>query len=470
VEPALPAGSKPAPGAPADGPRLISIAEKTWIWPTPEVGERFLGYVRVGQSVRLRSSDKVRGIGCSRGFYAIEPRGFVCNDRTVTLDRDHAFLRANAHTQPRSGAFAYDYAISSGAPMYARLPSPAEQKKTEWRYGKAGEHVPLGMWQRGHEHLAVTQPIAASDPLPDFLASGASARGGRLELLRRSIPHGSMFSYTRAFEHEGRTFLLSADLTLVPADRVRRFRRSNFRGVALGEVRLPIAWFRVTDRPQHTQSGDSIEKNGKSWPVRSFVELTGRERQESGRTYLEVDGGLWVDAEDATVVRRRDKRPFGVAPGEKWIIVSISQGTLVAYQDLEPVFTTLISPGQGGIPRNGADIPRLVKDSTTPLGNYRITFKDRATTMSPDVGVEDRTFWIADVPFTQYFRAPFALHASYWHEKFGEYMSGGCINASPIDAEWLFHWTEPHVPDGWQGATGAGSKENGNASWIVVTR
>ncbi|HZO13245.1 MAG TPA: L,D-transpeptidase [Polyangiaceae bacterium] len=464
-----PSQAKSVPDDKDSGPRVTSIRDRTWIWREPKVeGERWLGYIRVGQSVRLRAPEKVRGIGCSQGFFAIEPRGYVCHDKTVTLERDTPFLRANAHAMPRSDSFPYEWAISSGAPMYARLPTPEEQQKTEWRYGKAGEHAPLAPFQRGHEHLAVTDPIAPNDPLPEFLKSRTTARGGKLELLRRSIPHGSMLSYTRAFEHEGRTFVLSADLTLVPADRLRRFRRSNFRGIELGsKVKLPLAWFRVNDRPQYRRAGDDFEKSGKSWPVRSYVELTGREERHERRTYLEVKGGAWVDAEDATVVRARDRRPFGVAPDEKWMIVSISQGTLVAYEDLEPVFTTLISPGQGGIPRPGGD---LVKDSTTPLGNYRITFKDRATTMSPEIGVKDRTFWIADVPFTQYFRPPFAVHATYWHEKFGELMSGGCINASPIDAAWLFRWTEPHVPDGWQGAVGAGAKENGKASWIVVTR
>jgi hypothetical protein len=223
----------------------------------------------------------------------------------------------------------------------------------------------------------------------------------------------------------------------------------------------------VEDRPQFVEKGGEIVENGKRWRVRSFVALTGEERVHDGRKYLETKSGLYLSERDATVVERRDRRPWGVKEGDKWMIVSITQGTLVAYQDLEPVFATLISPGQGGVPRRGGD---LVKDSTTPLGTYRLTFKDRATTMSPDIGKQERTFWIADVPFTQYFSPPFALHGAYWHEKFGEPMSGGCVNASPLDAEWLFGWTDPEVPEGWQGATGAGASANGSTSWIAITR
>ena len=147
--------------------------------------------------------------------------------------------------------------------------------------------------------------------------------------------------------------------------------------------------------------------------------------------------------------------------------MSLSNGTLVAYDGLEPFYATLISPGKGGIPVKGRD---PVQAGTTPLGAYRITFKDRAATMSPDKKGEERTLVISDVPFTQYFAPPFALHAAYWHDRFGEPTSAGCVNLSPIDAEALFDFTEPHVPAGWAGATGAGAPENGRASWIVIRR
>ena len=74
------------------------------------------------------------------------------------------------------------------------------------------------------------------------------------------------------------------------------------------------------------------------------------------------------------------------------------------------------------------------------------------------------------MPHTQYFNPPFALHGAYWHESFGEPMSAGCVNVSPLDAKWLFDWTDPQVPPGWQGATGAGAPANGGATVVVITR
>jgi lipoprotein-anchoring transpeptidase ErfK/SrfK len=134
---------------------------------------------------------------------------------------------------------------------------------------------------------------------------------------------------------------------------------------------------------------------------------------------------------------------------------------------MKPVFATLMSPGSGGVPVKGYD---PVKMSTTPTGTYYVTFKDRAATMSPDKPGEERTLWIADVPHTQYFNPPFAIHAAYWHERFGEPTSAGCVNVSPLDAEALFEWSDPKVPEGWQGATGSGAPMNGPTTAVVVSR
>jgi lipoprotein-anchoring transpeptidase ErfK/SrfK len=199
---------------------------------------------------------------------------------------------------------------------------------------------------------------------------------------------------------------------------------------------------------------------------RSFVELAPGARiiEHAGKRYFQTRAGELCREDDATVIRERDKLPWGVADGEKWIIFSITEGTLVAYEGKRAVYATLASPGAGGVPIKGRD---PVKMSTTPMGAYRITFKHRAATMSPETG-ENRTFWIADVPYTQYFNAPFALHTAYWHESFGEPMSAGCINVSPRDGKWLFDWSDPKVPDGWNGA--APVAPAGKGTWVVVMR
>ncbi|MCC6559386.1 MAG: L,D-transpeptidase, partial [Polyangiaceae bacterium] len=467
----------PAPAAalePDRRPRITSQGYVTWIWPRPSTKGIFLGYVRHGDSLPLRSTEPVRGPGCPGGFVPVEPRGFVCLDRTATLSPAARFVEVAGATRGGPGSFPFRYAISNGAPMYNRVPTRAEQARFEAKFGRAGKWQRLPKSLSAHEDLATAEPIPAADPLPAFLDGNQPINTDRIGLVRQDIPLGSMLSFTRAFEAEGRTWLLSADLTLVPADRVRPFRPSAFHGTRLGgEVKLPSAWIRKQPRPRYRlgPSGDVAGADG-AFPARSFVQLTGKRVEQGGAAYLETrdqhaDGGaVYIAEADATVVERRAELPNGVGDKQKWIHVRVTQGTLVAYEGRTPVYATLMSPGAGGGSVTGRD---PVQDSTTPRGTYDVTFKDRAATMSPEKG-ENRTFWIADVPHTQYFNPPFALHAAYWHERFGEPTSAGCVNVSPIDAEVLFQWSDPPVPEGWQGATGAGAKENGPTTAIVVHR
>ncbi len=353
--------------------------------------------------------------------------------------------------------------------MYARVPTPEEQAHAERSLGPADSLTRPRGHRSTYDDLASTDPAEPGEPAPSFLESG-DARP-----LREIIPRGSMLSFTRVFSAGGRAFLLSTDHTLVPADRVRLFRASTFHGVRLGgDVELPLAWLRRVDRPQYRllPSG-ALEKTGGAWPAKSYVRLTGavveaeRRRYHETRDHDAAGAPLYVAAADASVVEPAPKLPIGVKPQQKWIIVHLSEGTLVAYEGLRPVYSTLMSPGRGGVPTAGRD-PVLA--STTPLGVFYVTFKDRAATMTHDKPGEPRTHWIADVPFTQYFDPPFALHAAYWHDRFGEETSAGCVNVSPADAEALFAWSDPPVPDGWQGATGSGAPENGATTAVVVRR
>jgi len=70
------------------------------------------------------------------------------------------------------------------------------------------------------------------------------------------------------------------------------------------------------------------------------------------------------------------------------------------------------------------------------------------------------------VPYVQYFRAGYALHAAYWHTEYGRPRSHGCINLSPIDARRLFNWTEPQVPATWHGASAG--ETNGKGTLVHV--
>ena len=459
------------------GPRIGSIGRTTWIYATSVRKER-LGYLRPGTSARLLAAPTPdlplkkrpkppppRG-GCKSGrWYAIEPEGFVCGDETTTLDLTLPLYRALVFAGPRPGAVPFGYAFSTRAPMYGKLPTPKEEKRAERRLRPVSELFQVRRSTAGHEDLAVLDPLAPTDPLPDFLADGHAAPvpiGQQKGLVRKQIPYGSMLSFQQVFAFGGRTFLLSPDLTAVPADRMRIFHPSTFHGTPIDAMHaLPIGWFRREPRARFRRGeGGAMTATGATWAPRTFVGLTGKTADEGGVLYRETrDDGLFARDVDLSVVDVPAAPAKGAAAGEKWIDVALGKGTLTLFEGTTGVYTTLMSPGAGGTtPSPDLRVDELVRAAYTPLGTYRIAVKHRAAQMTSEDQPDPDSFWIADVPHTQYFRAPFAIHTAYWHEDFGSPKSGGCINLSPEDAARVFDWTEPALPEAWAGILARRSK------------
>ncbi|NUO50644.1 MAG: L,D-transpeptidase [Polyangiaceae bacterium] len=424
-----------------DGPRIGSLSFRTWIWPEPNRNKDRLaiGAIRVGTSVRLKSVEPVGGTGCNNKWYAVEPHGFVCADETTTRKFDTPYWRALASLRPGAGAYPYRYAFSMGAPMYSRIPTKGEQKSAEIEMPAVGEFKTLGKWSEGHEELVIRdrKKLPKPDgPIPAFYSGTDSVEGSPWNptLAKvKTIPAGSGFAYARVFEAEGRVWLLTPDLFLVPADRTFPYERSSFKGVELsGESTLPVAWVRS--------------------PEKRVVFLTGKRETEGKLVRWEAKDGSWiVDDDTVTVVERPKKLKHGISEKERWIEASILGGTMTAFEGLEPIYTTLWSPGLGGIPVKGNNAKQF---ATTEIGVFPIQWKDAVETMSPDPGAPT-VFWFADVPWIQYVHAPMAMHVAYWHDKFGHPMSAECLNVSAEDGKWLFDFTLPKLPPGW-GSVGAG--------------
>jgi lipoprotein-anchoring transpeptidase ErfK/SrfK len=166
---------------------------------------------------------------------------------------------------------------------------------------------------------------------------------------------------------------------------------------------------------------------------------------------------------------------------EKWIEVSLDNQTLTAWDGKKAVFVTLVSAGQ-----DGAGDPKTTK--STIQGMFRIKSKHITTTMdsserskesgaaAPDrfagesaTAADDKpeaAFELRDVPYVQYFHEGYALHAAYWHDRFGLPRSHGCINLSPIDAMRLFRYSEPAMPAGWHGT----NVDAGKGTIVIVRR
>lgn len=463
----------------ADEPqRVHADSFITWIYPRPSFDDQPIGYLRAGTAIAQKSEPRVRATGCSGGFQAIEPAGYVCLGRSASTEATR-YSESLATLTPSRGPYPFGYALSMGSPAYRRVPTKDEVRRQEAKFGRAIAR-PLPPHWRGHEEL-VGGEHAKNGAMPPFLAErGSASRPFEQRLVRREVPFGSMIAVHSAFDHEGRSYLVSADGTVVPADRFLPFRHSTFAGVSLDtETALPLAWTRRTTTPRQQACADDRSGTGTpgrldpptSWapsclnpaegalPVRTLVELSGRRRRVGKQLFVEARDGTWLDEADLYLAERPEE--LASAQG-KWILFSIMRGTLIAFEGPRAVFATLASPGIGGRPRTGGD---PLADRTTPLGTFRIQFKHWTDDMSPEQS-EHRSFFIADVAHAQFFQPPFAIHVAYWHESFGEPMSGGCINVSPRDGETLFAWTDPVLPPGWHGV-GAG-KTFGPGTWVRV--
>jgi len=458
------------------GDRIGSVGYRTWIWGEPHQARNRLaiGSLRVGTSVKLRSKEPVKGHGCASRWFAIEPHGYVCADDSTTTNFSSPYWKALATLRPGPGAYPYRYAFSMGAPMYSRVPTPDEQKSAESSLGPTRVFHTLGKWSEGHEKLVTTsetEGFAADGAAPDFYQGHAGIGGSPWHPAKpkvKVIPKGSGFAYARAFEAAGRLWLLTPDLFLVPADRVWPYRRSAFKGVELDAERtLPVAWVRAPEGvPRLRREGDVFKPTADPWPGRKPVFLTGvQQATRNGPTYFEAKDGSWL-ADDANVslVLPKTELKLKIGEDEKWLEASIQGGTMTAFVGKRPVFTTLWSPGAGGVPVKGLDHKKYM---TTELGIFPIQWKDWVETMSPDKGAPT-VFWFADVPWIQYVHPPMAMHVSYWHESFGYPMSAECLNVSANDGKWLFDFTLPALPEGW-GSVGAG-KVNGPSTKINIVQ
>ncbi|MCA9536815.1 MAG: L,D-transpeptidase [Myxococcales bacterium] len=228
----------------------------------------------------------------------------------------------------------------------------------------------------------------------------------------------------------GELYRISEGL-FVHRNEVRRLHGSPFQGEELASPdRLATLAFVARDRVRTLHAN---RRQQRTLARLTALQITGE--PEPG--VLQLADGQRVAASD--VVRPpRSPRPSAVGATERWIDVDVGTQTMVVYEGDRPVYATLVSTG------------RRERDHATPLGEFRIWIKVGTTTMD-DIGNanESEDYSVEAVPWVQYFDGSVGFHAAYWHRRFGNRMSHGCVNLSPKDARWLYGFTTPVVPDGW---------------------
>ncbi len=475
-EPPMPAQTGPSlvdlegvahlpPQVPDNVPRLASIAMLTDVRAKPNPQAKRVGALRAGAVVEMEP-ETFGTTGCPGGWRKVKPGGFVCIGPEATLNLEDPIVRASFRRPDITQKLPYMYGlVTRGGPVYAKIPSAEETKASEpslkkhlakWAKDKeSGATYGVELWYKwrpGKEPIPALDALeqkVTDDEIPWFLKDGGRVpnlsglvKAKEAVKIDQVDKHNGV-AFIDSFLHEGRRYNVSTDLRVVPADRFRPIRGSEFHGYIIGkDIDFPFALVRKKGAKKYRIDGKKFVEAGElEW--RSAVALTGKQKVEGSRIYYETKDSFWVDDRSAGRVDPAKKMPGWGKNGEKWIDVNITKQVLVAYEGTKAVYATLVSSGEAGL-----GDPETSK--STKRGIFRIHTKYVSITMDSDIVGEE--FELRDVPYVQYFENGFALHGSYWHDVFGQPKSHGCVNLAPEDARRLFFWTEPQVPYGWHGA------------------
>ena len=434
----------PAPPPPSPGPEPAPAPEPEEPSPFPPstlslklrrtVGVRYEPYEaakRIGTiaiDTRVGWTRTARGEGCASVWVELRPRGWVCaehleprpepprGDELPRLDRGEIVPGV------------YGKVVDQGATtMVLETPKPAAKGK------KAGKAKAA---KRGAPVTSPSQVSAAAEPAAD---------GPRLVPGKPVVGSVNVRQYKElTFEDKLYWKISPTENEYLLASSIHRHKPSEFPGARLGDdtgLVAPVAfvWPRgggLTAWTRATARAGTLRQ----LPRRTVVSLLEFASDATGKPFAaRIGPAEWIDLISV--------RPFTAAPppallvpNERWIDIDLDAQILVAYEGELPVYATLISSG--------------AKQTPTETGVYRIWKKMAENDMNGLTGEDP--YSVATVPWTQFFSPEkgLALHSAYWHDGFGNTKSHGCVNLAPMDARWLYFWSDPFVPPGWTMAAG----------------
>ncbi|MDP2669296.1 MAG: L,D-transpeptidase family protein [bacterium] len=171
--------------------------------------------------------------------------------------------------------------------------------------------------------------------------------------------------------------------------------------------------------------GGAVERDGKNWYKIQF--------DEHIRYPERLSEDFYVAAEYVRVLLDEGERNLmngEIASSTKRIIIDRSEQTLYAYDGMELFMQTKISTG--------------LELTPTPRGIFTVFKKTPSRYMQgPLPGISDQYYDLPGVPWNLYFtHEGAAIHGAYWHDKFGEPWSHGCVNLPLAEAYKLYIWAD----------------------------
>jgi hypothetical protein len=417
----------------------VAFQALSQVFEKPDVNSFVIGLMRRGTTLRASEPIKtaMKGHGCDGTWHELWTRGYICRGLGFQLGRSPQTFTPAPVPAALYDALPYPYAKNTAkvALQYFRVPSESEQKESEASFAAM-----QALLEAEAEKAAKLPPKPAPPPAPEEDEQAAADPGQGMPLpplVRMAMAPGFYVSVDGKEQAGEREF-------------ARTVRGAYVETKTLADVTLPQAAGGPIASNERLPLGIVYREGAKVSerdPVSGQMVATGalprftRVALHSG-TPVDTVGSLLTRSGQlvqGSKLRRVEKvvRPALVPKNARLIHVRLAEQTLVAYEGERPVYATLVSSGKEGF--------------ETPAGLFRIHAKHVSTTMDGLAGEEDE-YSIEDVPWTMYFQGSYALHAAFWHDRFGNTRSHGCVNLSPIDARWLFEWATPTLPSGFHAA------------------
>jgi hypothetical protein len=173
---------------------------------------------------------------------------------------------------------------------------------------------------------------------------------------------------------------------------------------------------------------------------------------------LEVDNAVWYLVgpnqwmkDEFVSVLQIPTRPEDVSG--LWVAVDLTQQTLVAFEDDDPVYATLVSTGYW---------------FPTPEGLFHVYARTLSTTLIGPPGADPPVYVLPATPWVLFYHEHRALHGAAFHNYLGMNRSHGSINLAPGDAEWVWNFFA-QTEDEWDPTTDSYFVDNiDKAPWVYV--
>lgn len=114
-----------------------------------------------------------------------------------------------------------------------------------------------------------------------------------------------------------------------------------------------------------------------------------------------------------------------IITAEKMITVDTTKQRLYAWESGQIQKEFIVSTGMRYTP--------------TVKGSFKVRRKVALTDMKGSYPPYE-PYFIKNVPNVMYFYGAYAIHGTFWHNKFGSRASHGCVNLTVSDSEWLYSW------------------------------